>query len=175
MMFKAFIFALILQFGIGTTATIIVIFTPTIGLGCRSLGYVIYGTLSVIILVLTVASTISARISETREGRSPLVKSATASVAIALRRISLLLATVNMTGLILLSCLQLSSALDNCYCNSSVVGRGKGSYIVISYDGWVSMVRTVRAIAIAVAGVSTLIYMGFLWIVSPPSEDVGDS
>ena len=175
-MFIAFILALVLQFGIGATATIIVIFTPTIGLGCRSLGYVIYGTLSVIILVLTVISTIFARISETREGGPPLVKDYTGFVATALRRFSLLLATVNMTGLILLSCLQLSSVLDNCYCNSSVVGRGKGSYIVISYYGWVSMVRTVRAVAIALAGVSTFIYMGFLWVVShPPSEGASDS
>ena len=175
-MFNAFILALVLQFGIGATATIIVVFTPTIGLGCRSLGYVMYGTLSIIILALTVTSTIFARISETREGGSPLVKDYTGSVAIALRRISLLLATVNMTGLILLSCLQLSNVLDNCYCNSSVVGRGKGSYIVISYYGWVSMVRTVRAVAIALAGISTFIYMGFLWIVSrPPPGDVDNS
>ncbi|KAF9783713.1 hypothetical protein BJ322DRAFT_875128 [Thelephora terrestris] len=94
-MFNASIVSLVLQSGITATATGIVIFTPTIGLGCRSLGYLLYGALSIIIMVLTIISTIFARIAETRGARSSIVRFFTAFIAIALRRICLLLALVN--------------------------------------------------------------------------------
>jgi hypothetical protein len=82
-------------------------------------------------LFLTIISTIFARISETRDENPPRRQTGfTAFIAIALRRISLLLAFINATGLIVLSCFQFSHFLDNCYCNASVIGRGTDSYII---------------------------------------------
>ena len=173
-MLNASIVALILQCGITAAATGIVIFTPTIGLGCRSLGYIIYGGLAIVILVLTMISTIFARISETRKERSAFAKSLTAFIAIALRRICVFLALMNMVGLILISCLQFSNFLDNCYCNASVLGDGKGSYIIISYVGWFGTMRTARIIATALAGGSMFVFMVFLWLMSALPAHIED-
>jgi len=173
-MFKASVFALILQCGITAAAAIIVVFTPTIGLGCRSLAYVIYGGIAILILFLTIISTISARISETRVGESTAfsIKALTRSIAIILRRSCFLLAFVNATGLIVLSSLQFSSFLDNCYCNGSVTGHGKDSYIIISFEGWVPTMRTSRILATVLAAISMSIYMFFLWLVSALPKEI---
>ena len=146
-MFGASIVALILHCGMTATAIGIAIFTPTFGLGCLSLGYIIYGALAIVILFLTVISTVFARISETRKERSTFTKNWTAFVAIASRRICILLALVNATGVILISCLQFSNFLNNCYCNASVLGDGTGSYVVISHVKWFAKMKTARIIA----------------------------
>ena len=170
-MFKASIFALILQCGTTIAAAIVAIYSPTVGLGCRSLSYLLYGGIAIIIMFLTIISTISARISETRNERSPTVKRFTASIAIALRRISLFLAFTNATELLLLSCLQFARVIDNCYCDSSVTGLGADAYITFSYQGWIPAVRNSRIVATIIAATSMTIYMVFLWFVNAlPAE-----
>jgi hypothetical protein len=173
-MFNAAVAALILQCGITAAATGIVIFTPTVGLGCRSLAYAIYGGLAIVIMFLTIISTLFARIAETRKDRSFIVKGFATFMAIALRRICLFLALANMIGLILISCLQFSNFLNNCYCNASVLGRGTNSYIIISYAGWINTMRTARIVATALAGGSMLIFMVYLWLVSALPRDIDD-
>ena len=167
-MFNASIFALVLQCGTTAAAVIVVAFTPTIGLGCRSLGYTLYGGVSILILILTIISTISARISETRVGRSTTfsIKSLTASIAIALRRLSLFLAFLNTVWLIVLSSFQFSHTLNNCYCNAAVTGNGTDSYIIISFEGWISTIRAGRVSATILAVASMAIYMTFIWLMS---------
>ena len=178
-MFNASIFALVLQCGTTVAAAIIIVFTPRIGLGCRSLGYIIYGGTSILILFLTITSTLFARISETRFGPPTTfsIKGFTAFIAITLRRISLVLAFLNATGLIILSCSQVSGILENCYCNASVLGHGVDSYFIISYEGWdstskrASTMRTARVVATVLAGATMAIYMFFLWLMSAlPAE-----
>jgi len=167
-MFNATIAALVLQCGTTAAAAIIIVFTPTVGLGCRSMGYIIYGGLSCVILFLTIISTLFGRISETRPGKTTVfsIKGLTAFISIALRRICLLLAFTNATGLIILSCFQFSNFLDNCYCNASVIGRGINSYIIISYVDWITTMRTARIAATCLAAGSMSIFMVFLWLMS---------
>ena len=167
-MFNASIFALVLQCGTTAAAVIIVVLNPTVGFGCRSLGYTLYGGISILILSLTIASTISARISETRIGRSTTfsIKGFTASIAIALRRISLFLAFINAIWLIVLSSFQFSHTLNNCYCNAAVTGNGTDSYIIISFEGWISTIKAARISATILAAASMAIYMGFLWLMT---------
>ena len=172
-MFIASILALILQCATTAAAVIITIFTPIITLGCRTLGHTLYGGISLLILSLTITSTIFARISETRHEESTTLKSFTAFIAIALRRISLVLAFINTTGLILLSCFHFSHFLDNCYCNASVIGGGTDSYITISFEGWNSTMRTSRILATVLAVASMTIYMTSLWIMNALSRDIG--
>ena len=167
-MFWAVIPALILQCGTTAAAAIIIVFTPTVGLGCRSLGYIIYGGTAVLIMFLAIISTIFARISETRVGPSTIVKGFTAFIAITLRRVYFLLALLNSTGLIVLSCFQFSHFLDNCYCNASVIGRGQGSYVIIILGGWVSTMRTARIAGTALSAASMAVYMIFLAVTSAP-------
>jgi len=52
-MFKASILALVLQCGTTAAAEVIIVFTPTVGFGCRALGYAIYGGLAILILFFT--------------------------------------------------------------------------------------------------------------------------
>jgi len=162
-MFGATILALILQCGTTVSATVIIVYTPTVGIGCRSLGYTIYGGIALLILFLTITSTIFARISETRRGSSAFsIKTVTAFIATALRKISLSLAFVNATGLIVLSCFQFSHFLDNCYCNSSVLGRGTDSYMIVSYEGWITTMRTTRIVGTVLSATSMAVYMIFI-------------
>ena len=172
-MFIASIFAIILQSGPTAAATRIMDFTPRIGLGCRSLGYVIYGAVALLILFLTIISTISVRISETRDsGRSPTVQGYASSIAITLRWICLVLAFINATGLIVLSCFQFSSFLDNCYCAASVIGRGTNAFVIINFEAWIPTMRNSRIGAIVLAGASMAVYMFFLWFMSSLPADI---
>ena len=167
-MFKASILALVLQCGTTAAAVIIVVLTPTIGLGCRSLGYVVYGGTALLILFLTIISTISARISETHLERSTgtfSIKCFTAFAAVALRRLSLFLAFLNAVWLIVLSSFQFSHFFDNCYCNASVIGLGTSSHIIISYEGWIPTMKAARISATVIAATSMAIYMSFLRLV----------
>lgn len=165
-MFVALIPAIVLQCGTTAAASIIAISTPTVGVGCHSLGYILYGAISIIIMLLTVISTILARVSETCHERSLLVKGLTASIAVALRRTSLFLAFVNATGLILLSGFQSANLYDNCYCNASVIGRGVDSYVLTTYEGWIPMMMTSRIVGTTLPAACMAIYMGFLWYTS---------
>jgi len=169
-MFNAAVMALILQCGMTAAATIIVVFSPTTGLGCLSLGYTAYGGIAIVIMFLTITSTIFARITETREERSTIVKGFTAFIAIALRIITFLLALINSAGLIVLSCFQFSHFLDNCYCNANVLGRGPNSYIIILYTGSVTTMRNSRIIGTVLSGVVMVIYMIFIWLMSLSSQ-----
>ena len=170
-MFEAAVLALLLQCGITAAAVIIAIFTPTVGLGCRSLGYTIYGGIAIIIMFLTIISTILARISETRKGKSPHVEGGTAFLAIALRWICYLLALANSVGLIVLTCFQSSNFLGNCYCNSSIIGRGTNTYILIFVQDWVTTMRNSRIIGMVIAAGSISVFMVPLALICrPPSE-----
>ena len=167
-MLKAAVFALLLQIGITSAAVVVIVFTPTVGLGCRSLGYIIYGGVSIIIMFLTIISTILARISETRKGTSPFVENVTAFFAITLRWICYLLALINSVGLIVLSCLQFSNFLANCYCNSSVIGDGKNTYIAIVLKDWIPLMKRFRAVGVTIAAGSMFIFMVALRLISSP-------
>jgi len=172
-MFKATILALVLQCGTAAAATIIVVFTPRVGLGCRSLGYIIYAGVSVLILFLTIFATIFARISETRGEKSTIVRGFTGFIARALHYICLLLGAINAAGLIVISCFQFSHFLDNCYCNASVLGNGVGSYMIIEYESD-NTSRNSRIAAVGLSAGSMLIYMVFLWLLAALPGNVDD-
>ena len=173
-MFKAAIMALILQCGITVAAVVVVIFTPTVGLGCRSLGYILYGINAIVIMFFNIISTILARISETRT-KSSTIKDFTAFAAITLRRSSLLLAFANAVGFVLLSFFLFSSFLNSCYCLGSVTGRGADAYIIVAtYEGWTSMMRASRIAATILAVACMAVYMTYLWFMARLPEEFDD-
>jgi hypothetical protein len=167
--------AIILQCGTAAAATIIIVFTPPIGLECRSIGYIAYAVFSILVMFFNIISTIFARISETREARSPFAKGFATFIAISFRWLSFWLALINGVGLIALCCFQFSHFLDNCYCNSSVLGRGPESYIVVVFDGSASEMRLFRLIAVILSAVVMAIYMIFLRLVSSLPSDLDDN
>ena len=171
-MFAASVFGLLLQVGITGAAAVIIIFNPTIGVGCHSLGYILYGTNALVIMYLTIASTILARISETRRERSSTVKDSAARFAIFLRRFCFLFALFNAAGLVTMSTIYFTNVLNNCYCNASVISRGKGSYVTISYFDWVPTMRAARKVGVILAGTTMTIYMVSLWLLTTLSSDI---
>ena len=173
-MLNAAVMALILQCGTTAAATITMVFTPTIGLGCRSLGYTIYGGTAIVIMFLIIISTIFARISETREESSTIVKDFTAFIAIALRRITFLLALINGVGLIVMSCFQFSHFLDNCYCNGSVISRGTGSHVIVFTTSSITTMRNSRIVGAVLSGAVVVVYMIFIWLMSAFPVDIND-
>ena len=124
--------------------------------------------MSLLVLFLTIASTLLARISETCGDGPGVVKRFTASIAVGFRRTSLLFAYINAVGLIFFTFLQLSSFLDSCYCNASVIGRGTDSYVLATYEDWTSTMRASRVAATVLTVASMTTYMTFLWITSAP-------
>ena len=162
-MFRTLILTLIPRCGTTAAALTPTLLTPTTGLGCRPLGYAIYGVTAILISLLPIISTVLVRISETRDDKqSPMVKASTAFLAITLRRVSRSLAFINATGLVVISCLQLSHLIDNCYCNASIIGRGTGSSILVSLEGWISTMRTSRIASTVLSAACMAIYMIFL-------------
>ena len=162
----AAILALIFQFGTTGAALIIMIFTSTFGLGCLSMGYIIYGVFAIVIMLLTIFSTILARISETRrfDGCHSCLKRIAKPLAIATRYTCWTLAFLNSVGMIALCCLQFSNLLDNCYCNSNVLGNGPVTYIIIILTDPTPM-EFARGMGILIAAGSILIFtLGILFL-----------
>ncbi|KAG1892789.1 hypothetical protein F4604DRAFT_1913486 [Suillus subluteus] len=168
-MFKASLLPLALQWATTGAAVLVVYFTPTVGLGCRSLAYLIYGALATIVWAMLVMSSILSHYaySYSDTPRSPYLylsraKSPFSSIAIVkivsnlLRWGGKLVAIVNALGIIAAGFLQFTSVYDNCYCNSSVLGIGpQYAYTIVVVDG-LDLSQTTAAWAGAVAlGLST--------------------
>ena len=170
-MFIASIFALILQCGTTPAAAVIISSIPALGVWCRSVAYMIYGGLAVVIMFLTIISTISARISETRARRPTTVKDFTAFVAIALRRISFLLALANATWLVVCSVLPASGVFNTCYCSATLIGHGMDSYVLILFLNPTLSGEIPRIAATVISVACMTSYMIFLWVTSASTKE----
>ncbi|THU93424.1 hypothetical protein K435DRAFT_903709 [Dendrothele bispora CBS 962.96] len=125
--------ALLLQWGTTGGALVIVISTPTKGLGCRSAAYLIYAFISTFIWGILLLSTVLAHYSTT-ESHESLRHRIAADLSIAFRRFGTVLASVNALVILLTNVLQLTGFFDRCYCDSSVMGLGaKFAYNVIDF------------------------------------------
>ena len=177
--FVASLFALGLQWGITGSAVITMVFTPTIGLGCRSGTYILYGTVSTMIwLALLLSSYLAHRAGMRCDGvLKPGFNLANLAKGLAtfLRRISIFSAGCNTLGIILACVFQFSNFYSTCYCNSSVLGRGsKAAYTIIAagnfgYDqmkgGWIG--------GVVLAGGCVLVFLFSLHLMLEPSHNIG--
>jgi hypothetical protein len=141
------------------------------GLGCRSLGYLIYGAFATIIWAMLVMSSILSHFAFSHSDRprsifsSPTVRLAKV-VSNLLRWGGKLLAIINALWIIAAGMLQFTSVYDNCYCNSSVLGRGaQYAYDIIMMDSGLDLSQTKAAWfgALALAGTTSL---GFIFYMS---------
>ena len=110
-------------------------------------------------MYLTIASTILARISETRRENSATVRDYAARFSIFLRRFCFSLALFNAVGLVAFSTFHFTNVLRSCYCNGSVIGRGKDSYVIVLYFYWIPTILTGRIVGTILAGATMTIYM----------------
>ncbi|CAK5262167.1 unnamed protein product [Mycena citricolor] len=138
--FVASLMALGLTWSTTGAAVIVVWFTPTRGLGCRSGAYLLYGAFSTLIWILLVLSSFLAHYSAQRpsrfdDGGFPIYSRASriaATLSIVLRRVGKVLAACNAIWIVVACIFQFSSFFDRCYCNSSVLHFGyKRAYDVI--------------------------------------------
>ncbi|KAJ7596397.1 hypothetical protein C8J56DRAFT_1158509 [Mycena floridula] len=114
--FVASAIALGVQWGTTGSAVLIVFVTPNRGLGCRSLGYTLFGAVSTTIWFLMVLSSILGY------STKPL-SSIRRFFAHLLCIIAKLLAAINAVGIVILCLVQFLSLMDTCYCDSSALTR----------------------------------------------------
>ncbi|KAG1803262.1 hypothetical protein EV424DRAFT_1474584 [Suillus variegatus] len=141
-MFVASLLPLALQWATTVSAVLVVYFTPTIGLGCRDLGFLIYGTLATIVwAMLVMSSTLS-----------HYASSLTKVVSNLLRWGGKLVAIINAIWIIVAGMLEFAGTYNTCYCNSNALGRGaQNAYNIVLRNG------------LALAGSTSL---GFIFYIS---------
>ncbi|KDR77695.1 hypothetical protein GALMADRAFT_65963, partial [Galerina marginata CBS 339.88] len=160
-MFIASFLALMLQWGTTGAAIVVVWFTPTIGLGCRSLSYIIYGGVSTLVWMMLLTSSVITFYT-TDEPAEPYpgvlvvlpFRQVARHIAVGLREGGKVLAGINALLIVLASAAQFAGLFDRCDCNSSVIGLGKGAYNVISLthsDGRSMLNSWFGGIALAIA------------------------
>ncbi|KIJ53260.1 hypothetical protein M422DRAFT_155160 [Sphaerobolus stellatus SS14] len=127
--------ALALQWGTTGAAIVTIWYTPTIGLGCRSASYLLYGVLSTISWFLMLLSSIISHYALVREEDvySPR-PSALRILAILLRKLAKFLAYLNSAWVLLTCFFQFTKFFDRCYCNSSVFGLRGNAFNVIDFS-----------------------------------------
>ncbi|KDQ61195.1 hypothetical protein JAAARDRAFT_55887 [Jaapia argillacea MUCL 33604] len=129
--------ALSLQWGTTGAAILVAYLTPTVGLGCRSGSYLIYGVASTVIWVISLTSSALSHYAHPRSHRSkkPLPSSRTSAIvgllSIMLRRLGKVLATCNAVWLMVLCLFQFSNFFRRCYCASFVWRQPTRAFMVI--------------------------------------------
>ncbi|KDR79635.1 hypothetical protein GALMADRAFT_137429 [Galerina marginata CBS 339.88] len=168
--------ALTLQWGTTGAAAMIVWFTPTIGLGCRSATYILYGVLSTVVWFMLVTSSILTHYSTNCPAQlfgGDFVLALRARVArllaIFLRRSGKVIATINAVWIVATGMIQFSSFYDRCYCNSSVFGLGIRAYDVITLlPSDIAGMRAAWIGGFVLAGGATLLFAGFVTLLIDP-------
>ncbi|TFK69331.1 hypothetical protein BDN72DRAFT_615889 [Pluteus cervinus] len=124
-------FSLILQWGTTGAALVVTMFTPTKGLGCRSVSFLAYAVTSTIIWAfLLLSSFLSHSVlqmytsTKSISRRQQIERSLLKWFSILLRRLSKLLCICNSIWIVLFCCFQFTNFYDRCWCNSSVIGLG---------------------------------------------------
>ncbi|KAJ7148638.1 hypothetical protein C8R43DRAFT_512551 [Mycena crocata] len=168
--------ALALTWSTTGAAVIVVWFTPTTGLGCRSGAYILYGAVSTLVWMILVASSALAHYSTQTSVDvlgDPVYTRATrvtALLSIVLRRVGKVLAAINAVWIVLACILQFSSFFDRCYCNSSVLGRGSFAYDVIQLVPTdISTMKAAWIGGVALAAGCSILFIVFVNIfINPP-------
>lgn len=107
--------------------------TPTVGLGCQSGSYLIYGLASTVAwLALTLSACLSHLYSLRLEAAHHRHRPSTllAALAVLTRLLGQLLASANAIFVVATSVLQFTGLLDNCWCNACIPSLGEAA-------GWV--------------------------------------
>lgn len=142
--------ALFLQWGTSGASILIAYLTPTIGLGCRSASYLLYGTIGTVawiclllsmlisheIMLLYQAEHLSNPATDFRRtAPNPYERTWTHStlcaLAVSLRYGGKFLAFANTLWLIASSLMEFTGGFDNCWCKSNYVGMGKKGWVVL--------------------------------------------
>lgn len=145
-MAAASIIALFLQWGTTGASILIAFLTPTVGLGCRSGSYLIYGTLGTVVWLLLLASMLLSHqvmlLYQDEHLKNPRMDfrsdkgyqrtwthSILCALAVSLRYLGKLIAFGNALWLMASSLMEFTGGYDNCWCTGNYVGLGKNGWI----------------------------------------------
>ncbi|KAG2050575.1 hypothetical protein BDR06DRAFT_974467 [Suillus hirtellus] len=152
-MFIASCASLALQWGTVGAAFVVGWFTPTTKIGCRSLGYLLYGAISTILAH-------SAAADPRRASLSTRVALAFSHI---LRWTGKFFAILNFFLAIMASVFQYSNFYDRCFCNSSVFSRGGAAYdVIIETTAQAAQAKAAWIGALVLACTSASAFLGIL-------------
>lgn len=175
----ASLLALGLQWGTTLSSVMVVLYTPTKGLGCRSGAYILYGTLSTVIWMMLLASSSLSHYCSIHSSPHPRSSTFT-SVSIAawtsvfLRRVAVLFAFMNSIWIVTTCIFQFASVFDNCYCNSSVLGWGANkayNVFIVTSDEIPGVFRAWAGGFVLAGGVVVLFLLFVSFVIESPTED----
>ena len=177
----ASVVALGLQWGTTVSAAIVVVFTPTPGLGCRSGSYLLYGVVSTMIWLALLLSSYLAHCAKTWHDCGVVSDTGFNSANVAkglatfLRRLSILIAGCNTLFVILVCVFQFSNFYSTCYCNSSVLGRGsQRAYNIIAAGYDYEHMEAAWIGGVVLAGGYVILFLLFLHLILEPFRDAKD-
>ncbi|KIJ48706.1 hypothetical protein M422DRAFT_162327, partial [Sphaerobolus stellatus SS14] len=174
----AFFFTTVLQWGTTGAAIIVLWYTPTRGLGCRSASYVLYGVLSTLSWILFFISSLLAHLVITSQGqpkgRSTHPKYFLRKLSIISRRLGKFVAFTNAICVLINCLLQFGHFFDRCFCKSSVFYLGDRAFAVLAFtQSDLASIRIAWIGGVVLAGGTTLVFVIFvnLLLDSRDSED----
>ena len=127
----SFCLALALQWSVSSASIVLSYLTPTVGLSCRSGGYLIYTVTSTVILFLLVVCSFLSDLSVLKTQRH-LVR-IYGWIAVALRTLAKTMAVLNAVWICLHCIFEFTNYYENCWCNTNyAVLRQNGYWIWLS-------------------------------------------
>lgn len=155
--------SLALQWGTVGAAFLVGWFTPTTEIGCRSMGYLVYGVISTLVWMMLLMSSILAHSSAADPRRASLSARVTLAFSHILRWTGKFLAILNLFLLIMACVFQYSSFYDRCFCNSSVFSRRGAAYaVIIETAAQAAQAKAAWIGALVLACTSASVFLGIL-------------
>ena len=143
-----------------------------LGLGCRSVSYLIYGALSTLVWMMLLTSSVLTYYSTNAptnsfRGHVILVRVAR-SLSIFLRRFGKVIAAFNAVWIVVTGLFQFSGFYDRCFCNSNIIRVGRhAAYVIISLASVdMGSMRAAQISGFSLAVVASGIFAAFVGLVT---------
>jgi len=163
--FLASLAGTLLQWGTAGGAIIIHYFTPTIGLGCRSLNWLLYAGASTTVWMLLVTSNHLTDTTDTQDVENGW----TANLSIFIRVSAQCLAVCNAAAIVVSCMMQLGNFYNRCYCNSVVTHLGSRAFAVFWVRNVGDIVRPwVGGISLGIGSAVLFLLIIYLWLRRDP-------
>jgi hypothetical protein len=148
--------------------------TPTVGLGCDSGAYLIYGVVATAVWLLLVLSAYLSHLHNINlESRFPRHKPLLAPAAIFMRLAGKSLACLNTFFLFITCVLQFTNLYNNCWCSAAVAGLGREKAWVILFASDAQIAAAAKKPWIVGVCVGISVGLGTLiWILGWTGDDV---
>lgn len=152
-----------LQWGTVGAAFVVGWFTPTTEMGCRAMGYLLYGTISTLVWMMLLMSSILAHHSASDPHRVSLSARVALVFSHVLRWTGKFFALLNSFLVIMACVFQYSNFYNRCYCNSSAFTRRGAAYaVIIETTAQAAQAKASWIGALVLACTSASVFLGIL-------------